>query len=240
MTFLLLLAALAVTGLGAWMSRRGHFAGQVLLGLGGVGLIGVIAVQVRQNLLNPQPRVRNRYEMAVSFRLANCLLEDMAGQSGSVILLFPQRSAMSADAEQNYEEGFVPPLRRGRAKLTLKAVHLEGPNRDLSAFKQALANAQGAMAVMSYAGAPAGFETLLSPGQPGAPPFYVLDADGTTDWLPALKAGRIKAVVVPRPGVAARDWQTITGMPETVFDQYYLLATPANADEVAAALKPHK
>jgi hypothetical protein len=27
-------------------------------------------------------------------------------------------------------------------------------------------------------------------------------------------------------------------MPDTIFDRFYLLATPANADEIAANLKP--
>jgi len=239
MTFLLLLTALAVAGVGVWMSRRWQIAGQVLMGLGGLGLIGVIALQVLQNLLPPQSKIRNRYEMAVSFRLANCLLEDLAGQSGSVVLLFPQQRVMSADTERNYEDGFVPPLRHGHGKLSLKAVRLEGPKRDLSAFKQALAQAQEAMAIVSYAGVPDGFETLFSTGQTNIPLFYVFDAEGTSQWLGSLKDGRIKAVVVPRPGMDARGQETIAGMPEGIFEQFYLLATPANADEVAASLKAH-
>lgn len=207
------------------------------MGLGGLGLIAVIASQFRQNILSPQPKARNRYEMAVSFCLANCLLGDAAGQSGSVLLLFPQRHVMSADSEENYEEGFVPPLRHGRGKLTLKAVRLDGANRDLSAFKQALAQAPEAMAVVSYAGVPAGFESLFSAGQTNIPLFYAFDAEGTTDWLGALKEGRIKAVVVPRPGVDARVRGAAGGMPESIFEQFYLLATAENAEEIAATLK---
>jgi hypothetical protein len=128
-------------------------------------------------------------------------------------------------------------LRHGHVKLDLKAVRLEGANRDLAAFKQALAQAQEAMAVISYAGVPAGFETLFSAGQPASPLFYVFDGDGTTNWLGALKNGRIRAVVVPRPGVDALGGEGIAGMPEAIFERFYLLATPANADEVAAGLK---
>jgi hypothetical protein len=237
MPFLLLLAALAMAGLGGWMSRRWRVLGQSMLGLGGLGLIGVIVLQVRQNVLPSQPKAPNRYEMAVSYSLANCLLDDFAGKSGKVVLLFPQRSVMDADTEESYEDGFVPPLRHGHVNLDLKAVHLEGANSDLSAFKQALAQAQDALAVISYAGVPAGFETLLPAGQQESPLFYVFDADGTTHWLAALKNGRIRAVIVPRPGVDARSGQGIAGMPETIFEQFYLLVTRGNADEVAAGLK---
>jgi hypothetical protein len=237
MTFLLLLAALALAGAGGWMSRRWRTWGQALMVLGGVGLIAVVVLQVRQNVFPPQSRAPNRYEMAVSFSLANCLLADSAGQSGKVILLFPERRVMDEAAEGSYEEGFIPPLRHGRGKLDLKAVRLEGANGDVAAFKQALAQDPDALAVVSYAGVPAGCETLFSAGPASGPLFYVFDNDGTAHWLGPLKAGRIKAVVVPQPGVDAHAGQGIVGTPETIFDRYYLLATPANAEEVAGSLK---
>src|SRR5208282_6075723 len=104
----------------------------------GLGLIGVVVLEVRQNVLPPRSNAASRCEMAVSYGLANCLLGDVAGQSGKVVLLFPHRRDMDADTEENYEEGFVRSLRHGHIKLELKAVHLEETKRDLSAFKQAL------------------------------------------------------------------------------------------------------
>jgi hypothetical protein len=244
MTFVLLLSALAVAGAGGWMSRRWRIWGQAMMGLGGLGLIGVIALQVRQNLLPPQPRIPDRCEMAVSWRLASCLLEDLGGQSGSVVLLFPQRRVMDADTAQGYEDGFLPPLRHGRGELRLKAFRIEGGGgeggRGLSAFQQALAKAEGAMAIVSYAGVPAGIETLFPAGQSEAPLFYVYDADGTTNWLGALKEGRIRAVVLPRPEVDFRDRQAAAGTPETIFGKFFVLARAENADEVAASLKGRK
>jgi hypothetical protein len=241
MTLPLLLAALLVAGVGGWMSRRWRVLGQVLMGLGGLGLIGVVALQVRQNVFSPQPKTPGRCAMAVSSCLANCLLGDLAGQDGIVVLLFPQRRLMDASTERSYEEGFVPPLRHGRARLRVKAIRLEGGDRDaghgLQAFKQALAQAQDAVAIVSYAGVPADFETLFSSGQPALPPFYVFDPDGATPWLGSLKAGHIRAVVLPRPGVDPRGREAAAGMPETILERFYLLATPANADQVAASLK---
>jgi hypothetical protein len=237
MTFLLLLAALAMAGVGGWMSRRGRVWGNAMMGLGGLGLIGIIIWQVRQNVFPPQPKAPGRSEMAVSYVLANCLLGDLAGRGGQVVLLFPPRRVMDADTEGSYEEGFIPALRHGHANLDLKAARLEGANGDLSAFKQALAQAQEARAVISYAGVPAGIETLFPAGRGESPLFYVFDSEGTTNWLGALQNGRIRAVVVPRPGVDARTGKGIAGMPEAIFERFYLLATAANANEVAAGLK---
>jgi hypothetical protein len=241
MTIPLLLAALASAGVGAWLSRRSQVAGRVLMALGGLGLVGFIVLQVRQYVFSPEPKPPSRYHMAVSSCLANCLLADFAGHNGSVVLLFPQRRYMDEDTERSYEEGLGPALRHGRAVLKLKAVHLEGADRhagqDLPAFKQALAQAQDAMAIFSYAGVPADFDTLTSTEQPKIPPFYVFDAEGTTNWLAALKAGRIRAVVLPRPGVNPRGREAVAGTPGTIVEQFYLLATPANADQVAASLK---
>jgi hypothetical protein len=238
MSYLLLLAALLVAGLGVGLKRRWPGLGTGLLGLGGLGLIGVIVLQVRQNVFPTDAKTPNRYEMAVSFCLANCLLEDAGVKGGSVVLLFPQRRVMDEDTEQSYEDGFAPPLRHGHGNLALRAVHLEGEAHDLSAFKQALAQDQDALAVISFAGAPAGIETLA--GQPKGPLFYVFDADATTNWLSALKTGGIRAAVVPKPGVDALNREKMAGMPDAIFGRFYLLATPANADEVAASLKVKK
>jgi hypothetical protein len=238
MAFALLLAALAVGGLGAGISRRAKVVGQGMIGLAGLGLIAIIVWQFRQNVFQPQPKAPNRYEMAVGYALANCLLDELRGQSGKVVLLFPRRRDMDEHTEESYEDGFLPPLRHGGRNLELKAVHLEGPTGELSAFQQALAQTPEAIAVVSYAGVPAEFETLFPAGKTAGPAFFVFDGDGTTHWLGALKSGRIRAVVVPRPGVDARAATGIAGMPETIFDRFYLLATPATADEIAASLKP--
>jgi hypothetical protein len=147
---------------------------------------------------------------------------------------------MDADTEQSYEEGFVLPLRHGRGKLHLKALRLEGGNHDpgqgLSAFRQALAQAQEALAIVSYAGAPAGFETLFSAGQPKIAPLYIFDPEGTTNWLSALKQGRVRSVIVPRPATNPSVRAGLAGPPGEIFDQLYLLATPETADQVAAQL----
>ena len=242
MTFFLLTAALVTAGVGIWLSRRWRVLGQLIMVLGGLGLLGAVALEIRQYVLSPEPKPPDRSQMAVSYCLATCVLADTAGESGSVVLLFPQRHLMDADTERSYEEGFAPPLRHGHGMLHLKALRLEGKDREaarsLQSFRQVLTQAQGALAVVSYAALPADLDSLFSPGQPKVPPLYLFDPNGTTNWLGALKAGHIKAVVVPRPGMDSRARATIAGMPDKVFERCYLLATSANADAIAASLKP--
>jgi hypothetical protein len=240
MIFVFLLLALAVSVVGAWLSRRSLLLGRVLMVVGGLGLITVVAIQVRQNLFPPQPKTSSLGEMAVGSRLANYVVSDLAGQSGTVILLFPPRALMNADTEQSYEEGFTLPARHARGTLHLKALHLEAERGKagyhLAAFRQALEQASDALAIVSYAGAPAGFDTLFSAGQPKLAPFYVFDAEGTTNWLGPLKEGRVKVVVLPRPGVDSRAREAAAGRSEAIFERFYLLATPGTADQVAAQL----
>jgi hypothetical protein len=240
MTFALLLMALAVSGAGVWASRRWRAFGQTLMAIGGLSLLGVVALQVRQNLFPPQPKMPGRCEIAVSVCLANQMLRDLPGRSGNVFLLFPQRQFIDADTEQSYEQGFTLPLRHGHGQLHLTALRVEGKKGkdgyDVSAFKQALAQAQDALAIISYVGVPIGCETLFSE-QPRPAPWYVLDPEGTTHWLAALKAGHIRAVVLPRPGVAPHDREVAAGRPDAIFERFYLLATPQNADQVASQIE---
>jgi hypothetical protein len=237
-----LVATLVLAGLGLGLRRRQPALGQVLMGLGGLGLLGVIAWQVRQNVVPPGPQAPNRSAMAVGYGLANCLLGDLAGQDASVVLLFPQRRLLDAETEQGYEDGFTLPLRHRRAKLDLKVVRFEDRRRDpehgLAAYQQALTQAEHASAIVAFAAVPPGFDTLFAASKPEAPPLYLFDPDGTTNWLGALKGGRVRAVVLPRPGVDTRARETLSGRPEAIFDRLYLLVTAANADQVDGTLSP--
>jgi hypothetical protein len=238
MTFLLLLAAMAVIGGGLLLRKRSEGSSRAVIGIGVLGLIAVAVLQARQTVFPSRPKTDNS-AMALSYCLATSMFGDMQGKSGRVVLLFPQPGVMDHDMEGNFVNGFRVAMRHGGRGLALKDVHLEGGADDPSSFKRALAEAPDAIAVVSYAGAPAGLEKLYPPGQEG-PLFYVFDAKGTTDWLAALKGGRIRAVAVPRPGVQRQGQESAAGTPETIFDQFYLLATEENADDAAASLKAHK
>ena len=240
MMTVLLLAALGVSALGVAVNRRWRLAGQAMMILGGLGLVGVLALQFRQSVFTPHPKPPSRCAIAVSTCLADCMMRDLSSRSGTVVLLFPERRVMDADTEQSYEQGFTLPLRHGRGDLHLKAIHLEAAKdkggHSVAEFRQALVQAPDALAIICYAGVPAGFETLFA-GQANPAPFYAFDPEGGMNWVIALKQGHLRAVVLPRPGVNTRDLEGATGTPQDIFDRFYLLATPSNADEVAAQFR---
>ena len=208
--------------------------------VGGVCLLTTVGIQVRGNFIRPRSETPARCKLAVAVCLGNCVLGDLAGQSGTVILLFPPRSLMDANEERSYEDGFALPMRHGHGMLHLKALHLEAEKGErvcgLAAFRKALGQAPDALAYVSYAGAPAGFDTLFSVAQPKTAPFYVFDAQGTTNWLGPLKGGQVRVVVLPRPGVDLSAREAATGRPDAILEQFYLLALPATADQIVAQL----
>lgn len=234
-----LLLALIVSAAGVCVSRVKRVLGHVLMVMGGLCLLTVMAVEARQYLLPKQAETSGRCELAAGSCLASCVLDDLAGQSGTVVLLLPPRSLRDENREQSYKLGFTSPFRHAR-QLHLKALRLEVERGkagcSLAAFRQALQQAPDALAFVSAAGTPAGFDTLFSVGEPKIAPFYIFDAQGTTNWLGPLKGGRIRAVVLPRPGAAPRPGETVAGKPGEIFERFYLLATPQTADEVAAQL----
>ena len=236
---LALLLALGVAGAGMLVSRRWRMPGQIIMVFGALGLIGVVAVQVRQTFFTPEPKPPSRCDMAVSTSLASYVVRDLAAGGGTVVLLFPDRRVMDAETERSYEEGFTLALRHGPRNLQLKALHLEAAKGkagyDLAAFTRVLEQAGDVQAIVSYAGAPPDFDTFFA-AQAKRPLFYVFDPDGGTHWLGALKAGHVRAVIVPKPGVSAGSREGVTGAPQDIFEQFYLLATPQTADQVAAQL----
>jgi hypothetical protein len=106
----------------------------------------------------------------------------------------------------------------------------------LAAYQQALARFPNALAFVSYASVPADIAELFPAEQSARPPFFLFDPDRTLNWLTALKKGRIRSVIVPRPGVDLAKGAGVVGGPGELFGQFYLMATPANADQVAAQL----
>jgi hypothetical protein len=240
MMFILLLLALAVSAVGAWASRRWRTFGQVLMVAGILSLTVISILQFWQMVSPTEEKTSNRGEMSVGSSLANCVLGDLDGQNGTVILLFPPRALMTANAEEGYEFGFTLPFRHAHGQLHLKALVLEAKpgnaGYDLAAFQQVLEKTPDALAVVSYAGVPVDFDNLFAAGQSKSPRFYVFDSEGTTNWVGPLKDGHVRAVALPRPGADLRARQTVSGRPEEIFEKFYLLATQETADQVASQL----
>lgn len=243
--FLLLLAMFVVAGLGWLVRRRSLFWSQALIATGCVGCLAVMGWHVRETIFPPAPKPLNRAHAVVGFYLASQTQQEIAGRSGVVVLIFPPPAMLSATARQTYANGFSAPLLRGHPELEVQIVTLGASAKGnssagaaLAAFREALAKFPNALAYVAYAAVPADFAELFPSGQSRLTPFFLFDPDGTTNWLKALKQGRIRSVIVPRPGMDHAKGAEVSGGPGELFSSFYLMATPANADQVASQLRP--
>jgi len=138
--FLILLPALALAAIGALLRRRSPGAAQALILLGCIGSLGVMVWQVRQSLFQPGAKPPDRAHSIVSFYLANQAMRDTEGRSGTVVLLFPPRHLLDAEAAAAYANAFEPLLLRGHPELKVESITLETPAnaREIpaAAFKQ--------------------------------------------------------------------------------------------------------
>jgi len=242
-SFILLLAALAVGGLGWVVRRRSASWGQGLIVLGCLGCAGVLFWQVRQSLFQPEEKAPNRAHAVVGFYLANQTLQQVAGRRGQVVLIFPPERVLDRDTAQSYARTFSPLLLRGHPELEVQLATLEAPTKTgkavdtpLAALQQVVARFPNALAFVSYGGVPADIDQLFPPEQTNPPAFCAFDPGGTTHWASALKKGRVQLVIAPRPGVNPATQAGIAGAPGDIFNQLYLLATPETADQIAAQL----
>lgn len=247
MTYYLFLAlAIGLGAAGFLARRRSSLAGQVMILSGCIGCAACLAWQVRQHVFTPSSKGPDRSQAVVSYMLASQVLDQAAEQSGAVMLLFPPRSVLDEESVGSYVGTFGRVL-RGFPQLKVQVVTLDVPSRaakagriPLSAFHQATStsttNVQPAVAYVSFAGVPADIEKFLPAEAQRAPGIFVFDPWGTTNWLSALKKGLISSVVVPRPGARSGSDSEISGEPQAVFNQLYLMATPATAEQVASEL----
>src|SRR5262249_24018419 len=127
--------------------------------------------------------------------------------------------------------------------LQIEGHRLEAPAKaaklgeiPLAAFRQVISKAPPAAAYVSFASVPPDIEKVL-PHVQEQPLLMVFDPWGTTNWVRALRTGQIRRVIVPRPGATAANAAGVTGPPGEIFNQFFLLATPASADEIASQLK---
>jgi len=242
--YVFLVAALAVAGVGCLLRRRAQFWGQAMMVAGGIGCLVCIGWQVRQTLFAPEPKAPDRGQAVVGYYLANQVLSQIPSTEGTIVLFFPPESVLDEETVGTYAGTFSRVL-RGCPGLNVQVLTLAAPAKaakagriSLTSFQQAVSNVPPALAYVSFAGVPADIENFRSAeGQP-TPDFYVYDPWGTTNWLAALKRGRIKTVIVPRPDIHYQAGEDVSGPPGEVFQQLYLMATPATADEIAPKLRP--
>ncbi|HEY9171911.1 MAG TPA: hypothetical protein VI136_06475 [Verrucomicrobiae bacterium] len=241
--FLLLLAAFAVAGVGWAVRRRSALCGQVLIGLGCVGCLAVVGWQVRQSLFPADAKPPSRAHAVVSFYLASQTQREIAGQRGTVVVILPPASQLDAETAENYVNALRAPLLRGHPELELEIARLNVPAKaaktgtlPLAAFQQVVAQYPKALAFVCYASVPPDIESLFPTDPQTMPPFFLFDPLRGTNWLGALKQNHIRCVIVPRPDVNPAQTASVSGMPGEIFGQFYLMATPANATQIATTL----
>ncbi len=242
-----LLGALAVAGLGAWVRRRAASLGHAMIILGVVGCLVCIGWRIRQTLLPPDGSGPDRGQAVVAYYLAQQVLAEVGNQRGSLVLFFPPESVFDADTTGTYAGTFARVL-RGFPGLRVEVFALDAPRKaaragkfTLAAFQQAAFKAnQPIVACVSFAGVPGDIANFATGGSKTEPAFFVFDPWGSTNWVSALKAGRVRSVVVPRPGLNRAASRNISGEPQEVFKQLYFMATPSTADQVAREVEGGK
>jgi hypothetical protein len=241
--YIFIALAVALAAAGFLLRKKSFLAGQVMIVVGCLGCAGVLVWQLRENVFTPSAQGPDRGQAVVSYYLATQVLGETASKQGSVFLFFPPESVLDSETVGTYAGTFSRVL-RGFPGLKVEVLTLDVPSRaakagqiPLSAFQQAASNALSAVALVSFAGVPADIEKFLPGESPGGMGMFVFDPWGTTNWLGALKKGRVRSVIVPRPGVRHGAGTEVSGDPQEVFNQLYLMATPATADKIADEMR---
>lgn len=239
LSFGVLLAAVAV---GIWVRPKHAFAGTLMIIAGCIGSVVCLGWQVRQSLFMPAVREPDRGQAVVGYFLANQLLAEIGNAEGRVLLFFPPDSVIDEEAVGTYAGTFKRVL-RGFPRLEVQVLTLDVPRKaakggqiPLSAFRQVASNAPTAVAAVSFAGVPADIQDFLLAKDQSPPAFFVFDPWSTTNWLAAVKSGRVRCAIVLRPGMRPPSSEAISGEPREVFERFYLMATRANAEEIAGKL----
>jgi hypothetical protein len=244
MNHILIALAVALAVAGFLVRTRAHFVGQAMIVAGCLGCAGCLVWQLRESVFTPSGTGPDRGQAVVSYYLASQVLGEVAGKQGPVVLVFPPESVLDSETVGTHAGTFARVL-RGFPDLKVQPVTLEVPSKaakagriPLAAFQQATSNAPSAVAYVSFAGVPADIDKLPAGTMPQGAGIFVFDPWGTTNWLAALKSGRIRSVILPRPGVRSGADSDVAGEPQEVFNRLYLMATPATAESIAAVLKP--
>jgi len=208
----------------------------------GTGCVSLIVWQVRGTLSTTSSKPPDSYDATTSYILAQQVVRELSNQQGMVLLIYPPARTMDSQTMDDLTYVFARVLRSAPG-LHVRTTNLpdsgSAPTDRLSLadFEQVFPAAPGEVAYVSFAGVPSGIEGLSVFQRQPAPRLLLFDPLGSTDWLPGLKKGVIRCVIVPRPGARAADGGQIQGRPEEVFNRFFLMATPQTADQVAALLR---
>lgn len=233
--FICILAALGVAGLGWSLRNRSTGISQTLIALGCVGCVAAIGWQVRATMFPADAKPPNRAHSVVGFFLASAVQRDIMGQRGSVVVLLP--GDLDDETAEGYVNSFRAPLLRGHPEWEVQTSTIDKTEKGASipaeSFKQVLAKHPNAVAFVSFSGTPSELESTLARK---SVPVLVFDPRASTNWVADLVQRRIRSVIVPRPDVDPASAAGVAGLPGEIFGKLYYLATPENAEQIAAKL----
>jgi len=239
MYLIILLCSFAAAGIGLAVRRRSSGLGQGLIIAGCIGCVAAIGWQVRSTMFTAESGLPKRAHLVVGATMASGVQSAIYGQRGAVVMVFPK--SLSDSTVESYADALGGLLLRGHREWDLEVTKVDVPSKELKAgtlsqdkFKQVMAQYPKAIAFVSFAGVPAGVETLFPAG--AIPPIFVYDGTRGESWVEPLKQRRLRAVVVPRPEANFDKAEDMSGPAGEVFAQLYYMATPENAAEIAAKL----
>lgn len=232
--FLWLFLCLLVAGAGHVLERRGLRWGRVLLAFGVVGSAALVIVQAYRTVFRGGGSAIDRHSAALAYFMGYEVVGELRGIDGTLCVILPPDTAANQDRLDSLFNTFARVL-APLPTLRLHAVSLEAKDRQvgtgrvpLERFERAVAEVTNALAYVSFAGVPVDLERWSVWSGPSPPPVFVYDPSGGRAWLPALKQGRIRRVVVHRPDLNPAE-RTTVGPPDEIFRRHFLLLKPADA-----------
>lgn len=236
MTYYWLLGLCIVVGAaGGWLRRRNPGWGQVLIGAGCLGIVGLLGWQVSSFARGGRSRAVDRYQAAVAYRMGYEVLAELRGYEGTIGLLLPPDTRANQAALDTLFNTFarvlapLPALQIKDAPLATRSRSVLEGRVPLAAFDAALAELPDCLAYVSFAGVPADIARSALWQRARSTPLFVFDPSGGTNWLALLEQGRIRRVIVPRSDTADEGrGQAIVGPPHELFERFFLAIGPSD------------
>ncbi|MEW6156545.1 MAG: hypothetical protein AB1813_03895 [Verrucomicrobiota bacterium] len=229
--FVILIPLAALIAAGLVMRNRSPRLAPWFLATGSAGCLIVVGWLFYRELISAGPSGPDRPQAAVAYILGQQAARELIGKSGTVgIILSPKMfSAETLDSQYDtFARVLLPFPDLSFKEITLKSsarAVREGtvPRED---FEKLLSEETGMVAYVSFAGVPANVHELPPLQQKNPAPWFVYDPSGSTHWMTALQRGLIRAVAVPKPGMAGAKAERISGSPEEIFRKQFELITP--------------
>lgn len=234
--FLWLALCLGAAAAGLALRRRYPRPGLALAFLGLIGGAVSVGWQVSSLFSSGSGRSVDRYDATVAYFMGYELLNELGSRAGHVAVLLPAQTRSNRDRLDVLFDTLArvlapfPGLRLHDASFQASERRIVDGALTAEDFTEPLAHITNALAWVSFVGLPKDPASFAPLADSDSPPWFVFDPSGATAWRASLKRGAIRRVIAPRPDAAPGD---ATGPPDELFREYFVMATPANADAVA-------